>query len=329
MKRIRTNSYFAAALIAISVVVVPLVSDVHPAGATGTHYVTCTGGSGDSTAIQNVIEQAASGDVVHIRTSNCDITTPIDIDVAGLTVEGATNYTTHLIFAAQTTDNAEVYVKADNVTVQYLDLNTATNNTSYPPQINGDTDPQALYSTHNGTTFIHNHVEAGGGFGVRFVGPDSDPTDCPAYHGMNYTVSNNTVSTIGLGGYAAIDVDCTNGATVDNNTVTGGILSLYQDENVTMDTETYSRASCAGYAGETNCNSDGYWGISCKAAWFDTGPAYYNDHINLTSSAGGGIITETAGGTEYHPGDSGVQAYVAANHITTSQQTVGSSCSPW
>jgi hypothetical protein len=96
----------------------------------------------------------------------------------------------------------------------------------------------------------------------------------------------------GIGGFAAVDIDCQNGARLSNINIHGGILALFNDANTVLNTEVY-------------------YGINrCQPAWFVTGPANNILIENVVTYAGAGVIHGSGHG--------------GATGITVINQTFGS-----
>ena len=131
-------------------------------------------------------------------------------------------------------------------------------------------------------------AETGTGFGMRLTG--SNP--CYAFPITGSVVSNVIMVNHGTGGFAAVDIDCQNGARLTNITIHGGILALFNDTNTILDNETY-------------------YGVNrCQPAWFVTGPASNILIENVMTYAGEGTIHASRHG--------------AATGITVTNQRFGS-----
>jgi len=161
-------------------------------------------------------------------------------------------------------------IDAPGVTVESMNLNTATYNPGVPP-IPKDPVPSVLFSTQSHTSIINVTAEAGTGFGMRITGP----SPCPGFGTTGTVVSNVNVTNTGTGGFTALDVDCTNGAKITNVVIHGDYLALYQDENVVVNGLTVT---------------PGPYEQTCGAPVYVTGPS---NHIVLENvlSHGGRIIT--------------------------------------
>jgi hypothetical protein len=166
-----------------------------------------------------------------------------------------------------------IEITAPGVTIEDLNLNNATYNAT--PPVLKNPDPLVLFSNASDTTILSVTGEAGSGFGVRVTGPNP----CAQYPTTGTVVSNLQMATTGRGGFASVDIDCTNGATLSNITIRGGILALYRDENVTLNGEVFT-------PGEDN--------VQCEPAAYITGPANDIAISDVTSSGGGVEVKQPA-----------------------------------
>jgi hypothetical protein len=153
------------------------------------------------------------------------------------------------------------------VTIENLNLNTATYNTTAPVLKNPN--PGVLYSGASHTSIINVTGETGSGFGMRVTGPNP----CAGYPTTDTVVSNVNMTTTGKGGFASVDVDCTNGARLSSITIHGGILALFKDENVTLTGESFT---------------PGAQNTPCEPAVYLTGPAT-NITVSEVTSQGAGV----------------------------------------
>jgi hypothetical protein len=165
------------------------------------------------------------------------------------------------------------------VTIENLNLNTATYNPG--PPILKNPKPGVLFSNSSHTTIRNVTGEAGTGFGMRVTGPNP----CYSYQTVGTVISNVDMTTQGVGGFAAVDVDCTNGAQLTNITIHGGILALFEDENVTLSHEVFTPGSA---------------NIACEPAAIVTGPANNIDISDVTSSGGGIRVKQPASSVVIH-----------------------------
>jgi len=115
-----------------------------------------------------------------------------------------------------------------------MNLNTATYNPGYVP-IRKSPVPAVLFSNANNTTVTNVTAETGTGFGMRLTGPKP----CYTFPITGSVVSNVIMVNHGTGGFAAVDIDCQNGARLTNINIHGGILALYNDENTVLNGEVY------------------------------------------------------------------------------------------
>ncbi len=273
---------------------------------TNTFDVTCVNNPvTDTGALANAISSAeASGGTVQISAGTCAVDKAFPV-TAQVTIEGAGATATSLV---QHNDAAIFNVKAQHVTVQDLNLDTATYNTTIPPSVHDDTDPLAMVSDASYTTVSNVDAETGGGFGIRLVGPN------PCYTDLNTgdVIRDVNVTTIGIGGYAGVDVDCQNGATLDDIVISGGYLALYQDQNVTVTNESFT---------------PGPYSETCQAPWFITGPTQNMSLDSVTSSGGDGKISETPGSDAMRANSPVAQPYqTAQNIVADNQQLTNSAC---
>lgn len=244
--------------------------------------------------------EATSG-TVDVAAGTCALDARLVVD-APVTIEGAGPTATSLI---QHRWAAVFRITAKHVTIEDLNLDTATYNTT-PPQLKNP-DPYALLSRAGYTTVRNVDVVAGSGFGIRFVGPNP----CSADLRTGDVISGVNAATSGNGGFAAVDVDCQNGVTLDHIVIHGGILSLYQDRNVTLHDERFA-------AGAND--------PLCKPPWFITGPALNISIDWVTSSAGAGDISSTPGSVPVRANSSDALPYQTSQDIVASHQTVNASC---
>ena len=183
-----------------------------------------------------------------------------------VTISGAGPTLTHLI---QTARVNIFQITAPGVTIENMDVNTATFNPGVPP-IQKNPVPATIFSNADNTQILNLNSEAGTGFGFRITG--GSPCDSFPLHG---TVVQNVVSTnTGGGGFTALDIDCTNGATLTNITIHGDYIAFYQDENVVLNGEV---------------SSPGPYNGKCTAPWYISGPSNHLQMLNVTSHGGKGI----------------------------------------
>jgi hypothetical protein len=251
-------------------------------GSTGSHAVTavasartsvissgakCDGVTNDTPAIQAAVSAAGkqSGAVVTIPAGVCALFGRVAVGGAnGVTIEGAGAGSTFLV---QHAVSNIFQITSPGNTVELMNLNTATYNPGYVP-IRKSPVPAVLFSNANNTTVTNVTAETGTGFGMRLTGPKP----CYTFPITGSVVSNVIMVNHGTGGFAAVDIDCQNGARLTNINIHGGILALYNDENTVL-------------------NGEVYYGVNaCQPAWFVTGPANNILIENVVTYAGGGVI---------------------------------------
>jgi hypothetical protein len=235
--------------------------------ATTTSVGKCDGVTNITAALQAAIDAAGkqSGGVVTIPAGVCVLTGRIHVrGHFGVTIDGAGPTRTFLV---QHGASNIFQITSPGNTVENLNLNTATFNPGTVP-IPGSPVPAVLFSDASNTTVMNVTAETGTGFGMRLTG--SNP--CYAFPISGSVVSNLIMVNHGTGGFAAVDIDCQNGARLTNITIHGGILALFNDTNTIVDNETY-------------------FGVNrCQPAWFVTGPASNILIENVMTYAGEGTI---------------------------------------
>ncbi len=246
------------------------VASIAPASAG--QGIACDGRTDATAGIQAAIAQ---GGTVTLPAGTCKLTAALSVNKP-VTVNGAGQSATYLM---QSTPMAGIFhIHAPHVTIQNLHLDTLTAN---PGAVNPRTQkykPGFIYSDQSYTSVINVTGVAGSGFGLRIVGPNPCASDLT----VGTYLKNVTASNTGTLGAATVDVDCTNGATLENLTVKGWGTALYQDRNVSLVGDSYSIVP-------------GVYG-SCEPAVFVTGPG---TGISVQNVAGGGKvrITHNAGVT--------------------------------
>jgi hypothetical protein len=225
----------------------------------------CDGITNDTPLIQSAVDAARHpGGVVAIPAGVCVLQGNIHLNTTyGVTVEGAGASKTFLV---QRADQNIFQITSDGNTVESLNLNTYSFNPGFIP-IRKSPVPAVLFSNADNTTVMNVTAETGSGFGMRLTG--SNP--CDAFPITGSVVSNVTMVNHGTGGFAAVDIDCQNGARLSNITIHGGILALFNDTNTVLNTETY------------------YGVARCQPAWYVTGPASNILIENVVSYAGLGV----------------------------------------
>ncbi len=246
----------------------------------------CDGITNNTPAIQAAVDAAGRqpGGVVTIPAGICVLQGNVHLNTKyGVTVEGAGATETFLV---QHADQNIFQITSSGNTVEAMNLNTFSFNPGLIP-IRKNPVPAVLFSNASNTTVMNITAETGSGFGLRLTG--SNP--CYAFPITGSVVSNVTMVNHGTGGFAAVDIDCQNGARLSNITIHGGILALYNDTNTVLNTETY------------------YGVARCQPAWYVTGPASNILIENVVSYAGFGVIHGSSRG--------------AATGITVTNQTRG------
>jgi hypothetical protein len=262
----------AGGVIAVHVATTPgstsPITGVPPSGANSGKTCPVAATNGDPTsAIQMAIQNCASGGTVSLAAGTYAVSSHFTVKSAE-TIKGAGPSATFIVQHAR---QNIFQVTAAGVTIENLNLNTATYNASAP--VAKDPDPGVLFSNASHTSIIDVTGETGSGFGMRVVGPNP----CSDYPTVDTVMTNINMTTTGKGGFAAVDVDCTNGAQLSNITIHGGILALYKDENVTLSGEDFT---------------PGPDSISCEPAAYITGPATNITIADVTSSGAGVIVKQ-------------------------------------
>ena len=252
--------------------------------------VACTNNSAsDTPALQTAVRNAeAHGGAVSIAAGTCALSDHVVVNSA-VVITGAGASAT---FVVQHAYRDIFEISGDDVTVQNVNLDTATYNASAPNPLNPN--PPVLYSTANNTTVSNVAGEAGSGFGMRITGPNP----CYAHLTGGAAVSNVTMTTTGTGGYAGVDVDCQSHASLSNITIHGGYLAIYRDSNVTLTTEQFTPGPNAE---------------KCAPPWFVTSDS-------IIPSAGIGISHVTSAGGE------GVVHGTVLGLVVTAQTLLNRSC---
>jgi hypothetical protein len=214
-----------------------------------TESVACEGDV--TTALQTAVN-AGADPTVSISPGTCELSGTIDITKPA-TIDGAGSNQTFLV---QTVRKVMLRVTASHVTVEDINLDSRTHNLTLPP-MDSETNPDPNIMGMNGSDETLRDVTASGGngFGIRFVAPSG--AVCRDRPNSGIVVQNVSITTTGLGGYGALGLDCLNSATLTNITISGGIVALYLDNNVTINglsfTSVYEQ-------------SGGKYGIPCQNA---------------------------------------------------------------
>ncbi len=249
--------------------------------------IRCDGITNETPAIQAAVNAAGrrAGGVVMIPAGVCVLQGNIHLNTPnGVTVEGGGATRTFLVqHAAQNI----FQITSPGNTVEAMNLNTFSFNPGIIP-IRKSPVPAVLFSNASDTTVADITAETGSGFGMRLTGPNP----CDAFPITGSVVSNVVMVNRGIGGFAAVDIDCQNGARLSNITIHGGILALFNDTNTVLSHETY-------------------FGVNrCQPAWYVTGPASNILIENVVTYAGAGVIHGSGHG--------------GATGITVTNQTFGS-----
>jgi hypothetical protein len=262
----------AGVLIAVHIVTTPSSTSPNggapPSGANSGKTCPVAVTSGDATtAIQTAIQNCASGGTVTLAAGVYAVSSHFTVKSAE-TITGAGPASTFIVQHAR----QNIFeITAPGVTIENVNLNTATYNATAPVAKNPD--PGVLFSNASHTSVINVTGETGSGFGMRVVGPNP----CYQFPTVGTVMKNINMTTTGKGGFAAVDVDCTNGAQLANITIHGGILALYKDENVTLNGEVFT---------------PGPDSISCEPAAYITGPANNITIADVTSSGAGVVVKQ-------------------------------------
>jgi hypothetical protein len=265
----------------IAIVAVLVGVSFYQAGKSAT--VSCTVAAGSSAAVVqsdvgtcNVINLAAG---TYAWTNHVDVNKPVTIDGAGQTQTFIVQHAAVNIFQ----------ITASGSTIENLSVDTGTFNPGVPPILKSPV-PGTIYSSASNTHVFNVTSNAGTGFGMRFTG--SNP--CAAYPTKGTEVENTISTNKGVGGFTALDIDCTNGATLLNDTINGDYIAFYQDKNVVLNGENFT----AGPYEKGQCGAD----------WYVTGPASSLKFSNIVTHNGKGIAKGTVTGLTitnetYAPGD--------------------------
>ena len=217
----------------------------------------------DTAALLAAINGAPSGGTVRIAAGTCALTSNLAVH-SSMTIDGAGPLATFLVQHARTNI---FQITAPGVTVENVNLNTATYNRG--PGRPGSPEPAVLFSAQSQTTIRNVTAEAGSGYGMRITGQ----SPCDRYHTTGTVVDTVTISNSGRGGFAALDIDCTNGAQLRGIDIHGNYVALYQDENVSLSGENYTPDA-----------------KPCQAPWYISGPAHNISIAQIQSAGGRGII---------------------------------------
>jgi hypothetical protein len=238
-------------LIAIALACLVLVS-VHNSNAST--LVVCNGN------VTNTLQAALNrGGSVSLSAGTCSVT-QVKMKTANTTLSGA---------GATTTTLSELYIMG--IKGGYDILANLTLKVGSGPEA-------AIWSSVSHTTIEHVAVIANGGskqYGVRLIGPNP----CASYPTHDTVVNDVTITSQGTGGFASLDLSCTNGIDVTGLRIQhGGIVAVYRDEHVVIDTMSFQGDS-----------------RPCQHAIEITGSANDISISNLTSVNGGILIEPNTG----------------------------------
>jgi len=214
----KSKSYLTLAVVA------SLAFICTPAVARASTVVACTNNlATDTSALQNAVN---AGGTVTIAAGTCALNNHIAVAKPEV-ISGAGAAATFLV---QHADINIFQISVPGVTVENVNLDTRTYNTHSPsPQ------PSVLFSAKSNTSVLNVTAEAGSGFGMRISGPNP----CSTFKTSGTVVQNLNITSSGTGGFASLDIDCTNGAVLSNITIHGNYIAVYQDENSSVTNETY------------------------------------------------------------------------------------------
>lgn len=270
VRRIQVGLAVAVAAV-VGVIIVSQATTPAPGGVQGItshrpkpHSNAVVGCSGDVTsALQSAVD---GGGTVNIGAGTCALSAKIAVRNA-VVIDGAGITATFLVQHADATVFA---ITGDGVTVENIDLNTVQYHPGIPP-IQKSPVSGTIFDNANNTTLLNVSSEAGTGFGMRFVGPSPCSSDVNGGLMATNVHSTNT----GQGGFTAFDVDCQHQATLTNLTISGDYVALFQDQNVTLDGETYTPDA-----------------KTCQFSVYVTGPG---GGISVSNVSGGGGVKVTNG----------------------------------
>jgi hypothetical protein len=246
-----------AVLAALSLALLALVGFTAVPAAAATVVVCSNHAAHDTSALKAAI---SLGGTVQVSAGTCALNDRLLIRRAVVVQGAGANQTLLVQHAAQVV----FQITAPGVTIAAMNLDVATRNPGLPP----DQAPPAVLSGHSHTTLRDLTVEAGTGFGIRVVGP----APCDSFLTTGTVVSNVNITSHGRGGFASLDISCTNGATLTNVTINGNYIALYHVENVTLRNEVFVPDA-----------------KPCQAPAYITGPAR---NISIDQVTGGGHIIQ-------------------------------------
>lgn len=223
--------------------------------------------------IQADIKTCANGTIT-IPAGTFKLTNHIAVNKP-IIIKGAGQTLTKLV---QTASVNIFQISAPGVTIENMSLDTGTYNPGVPPILKNPV-PGTIFSNQPNTHVFNLTSFAGTGFGMRIVGGGGP--NCDLFNGYGTVVSNVISTNAGSGGFTALDIDCTNGATLTKITIHGDYIAFYDDENVTLNGE-YSRP-------------DGSFQKPCVAPWYISGPSNHLLMANV-NGAGAGVSKASSRG---------------------------------
>lgn len=258
------NAHPIASLIGVGILVAGglLIAIGSSNNAPSSSLVTCSNNqASDTKALQTAISSTTTNGVVNIASGTCALSANLPIHRA-MTVNGAG---AQLTFLVQHADANIFQITAPGVTIESINLDTGTFHPGIPP-VKKSPVSAVLFSASSNTTVRDVTAKAGSGFGMRITGP----SPCSSFGTRGTIVQNVIVSNTGQGGFTALDIDCTNGATLSGITIDGDYLALFQDTNVTLNGLAYTPRS-----------------KGCQFAVYGTGPLI---NVAITNVSGGGGV---------------------------------------
>lgn len=216
-------------------------------------------------SIQAAVKSCANGGIVTIPKGTFALNGNVIVN-SPETVEGAGATSTFLVQHARTNI---FQITAPGVTIEDLDVNTATFNPGVPPILKNPV-PGTIFSAQSNTHILNLDSESGTGFGFRLTGPNP----CQSQQISGDVIQNVSSTNTGTGGFTAMDFDCMSSGTITNVTIHGDYIALYESSHVTINGLVY-------YQGP-------YESGKCGADVYVTGPAV-NDLIENVVTHNGGV----------------------------------------
>jgi hypothetical protein len=186
----------------------------------------------------------------------------------GVTISGAGPTLTFLVQHAA----VNIFqVTAPGVTIENMNVNTATFNPGVPP-VQKSPVPGTIFSAQNNTHILNLDSESGTGFGFRLTGPNP----CQDHKVSGDEIENVSSTNTGGGGFTAMDFDCMSNGLIENVVIHGDYIALYESSGVTVNGEV---------------STPGPFNGKCTAPVFVSGPAD-NDTLENITSNGGKVIAK-------------------------------------